>query len=101
MISRFFLVPIFDALLIIMRSVGATFKNRFDEFAESKNPNVSSVGWENIPVDAHYPVLNIPGIPDKATDRTLTKAVIQGSFDYNRRDYANIFSDLVQSLHGT
>lgn len=95
------MVPIIDPLLIIMRSVGATFKNRFDEFAENKNPNVSSVGWENIPIDAHYPVLNIPGISDKATDRTLIKAVIQGSFDYNRRDYANIFSDLIQSLHGT
>ncbi|KAI0699808.1 hypothetical protein BC835DRAFT_1267341 [Cytidiella melzeri] len=79
--------------------VGATFKNRFDEFAESKDLHIFSSGYASIPIDSHYPVLDLPDLPEKSYTRTLSKAVIQGSFDQNRRDYANIFTELIASLH--
>ena len=81
-------------------SVGATFKNKFDKLSESKDLGISTSGYESIPIDAHYPVLDIPNLPEKSNERILSKAVIQGSFDSTRRDYSNIFTDLIKSLHG-
>jgi hypothetical protein len=53
-----------------------------------------------ISVDAHIPIANITGLPDKSGKRTLSSAVMQGSFDPGRRTYDDIFKDLIQSLHG-
>lgn len=82
-------------------SVSAAFKDKFDELSESKEIDLATSGYESIPIDAHYPVLDIPYLPQKSINRTLSKAVIQGSFDYSRRGYADIFSNLIQSLLGT
>lgn len=61
---------------------------------------VRSAGYERIPTDVHPPVLPLPNLPEHSYNRSLSKAVIQGSFDTVRRDYNNIFSDLVASLRG-
>jgi len=62
---------------------------------------VRSAGYEGIPIDVHPPVLPLPNSPERPQNRTLSKAVIQGSFYTDRRDYNNIFSDLINSLRGT
>ncbi|KAI0092484.1 hypothetical protein BDY19DRAFT_883745 [Irpex rosettiformis] len=79
--------------------VSATFKTKFDELSESRDLQNFTSGYESIPIDAHYPVLDIPGLPQKSSERILSKAVIQGSFDSVRRDYNNLFADLINSLH--
>lgn len=71
-----------------------------DEHAESSDPAMYSAGYEYIPIDTHVPILDLPDLPNKPLDRTLSKAVIQGSFESNRRDYTGFFNDLIQSLHG-
>jgi hypothetical protein len=81
-------------------SVANSFRDKFSELADSPDPVVRSAGYEGIPIDVHPPVLPLPNLPERSHGRTLSKAVIQGSFDTVRRNYNNIFSDLVASLNG-
>jgi hypothetical protein len=53
-----------------------------------------------VPVDAHIPILNLSGLPDKSGRKVLSSAVIQGSFDPVRRAYFDILKDLIRNLHG-
>lgn len=55
-------------------------------------------GQEYISVDMHIPVLDVPNLPVKPANRSLSRAVIQGSFDASRRDYHNFFDQLINSL---
>ncbi|OCH84402.1 hypothetical protein OBBRIDRAFT_741660 [Obba rivulosa] len=86
-------------ILPISEHVQKTFKLEMDEHAESTDPAVYSAGYEHIPIDTHVPVLDLPDLPDKPLNRTLSKAVIQGSFESLRRNYTGFFTDLIQSLH--
>ena len=72
----------------------------FDQLADSAESTLSIAGYENIPIDVHVPVLDIPFLPPKTVTRSLSKAVIQGTFDTRRRDYPHVFADLISSLHG-
>ncbi|OCH93915.1 hypothetical protein OBBRIDRAFT_723822 [Obba rivulosa] len=86
-------------LLAISEHVERTFRLENDEHAESIDPAVNSAGYQHIPVDTHAPVLDIQDLPDKPFNRTLSKAVIQGTFQSQRRDYPGFFRDMIQSLH--
>lgn len=46
----------------------------------------------------HAPVLNLPEYGHRRDAKTLERAVIQGNFQRDRRDYDNIFSDLTEAL---
>jgi hypothetical protein len=81
-------------------SVAYSFREKFIELADSPDAAIRSAGYENIPIDVHPPVLPLPNLPERPHNRSLSKAVIQGSFDTVRRDYNNIFSDLIASLRG-
>jgi len=85
-------------LITISEHVAHTFRQNFNELADSADLVVRSAGYEGIPIDVHPPVLPLPNLPEHPHNRSLSKAVIQGSFDPARRDYTNIFSDLVTSL---
>jgi len=85
--------------LSCMHSVANAFRKEFRDTSSSLDPAIRPAGYEFIPVDAHVPVLNIPGL-FKHPRRTLSNAVIQGSLDEARRGYHEIFKDLIQSLHG-
>lgn len=85
-------------LVTISEHVAYSFREKFSELADSPDAVVRSAGYERIPTDVHPPVLPLPNLPEHSYNRSLSKAVIQGSFDTVRRDYNNIFSDLVASL---
>ena len=51
-------------------------------------------------MDVHVPIVEVPNLPKKTSSRHLSKAVIQGKFEFERRDYARIFKELITSLHG-
>jgi len=59
-----------------------------------------TAGYEHISVDAHIPVLGLPGLPDRSPKQILSNAVIQGTFNPERRAYGDIFGDLIRSLQG-
>ncbi|EMD34839.1 hypothetical protein CERSUDRAFT_117047 [Gelatoporia subvermispora B] len=86
-------------LIAISEHVQRTFQLENDQHAESSDPAVYSAGYQHIQVDTHPPVLDIPDLPDKPLNRTLSKAVIQGTFQSLRRDYTGFFSDMITSLH--
>ena len=81
-------------------SVAQAFVDMFAEAADSHDPALYTADFEHIPVDVHIPVLPIPNLPLKETPRYLTKAVIQGKFEMERRDYLHIFQELIDSLTG-
>ncbi|KAL0955048.1 hypothetical protein HGRIS_003966 [Hohenbuehelia grisea] len=85
-------------LLPISAHVAKEFRTSFNELADSFDPTIRTAGYEHIPIDVHVPVLDIPRLPERSTERILSKAVIQGSFNQDRRDYANLFQDLSSSL---
>lgn len=75
------------------------FRHKFNALADSNDPEIQTAGYEYIPIGVHVPILDVPGLPDRS-ERILSKAVIQGSFDMARRNYKRIFSDLISSLLG-
>ncbi|KAF9493156.1 hypothetical protein BDN71DRAFT_1419911 [Pleurotus eryngii] len=85
-------------LLPISNHVAQGFRRSFNELADSKDPKIRSAGYEYIPIDVHVPILDIPRLPQTVADKVLSKAVIQGSFNMDRRDYAHLFEDLKDSL---
>lgn len=54
--------------------------------------------YEYVDIDVHAPVLNLPEYGPRSQSSVLSRAVIQGSFTNSRRDYPNIFRDLVAEL---
>ena len=80
--------------------VTTTFREIFDQRTETADAEVRLSGYEGIRIDAHYPVYDIPNLPIKPLNRTLSNAIVQGSFYSDRRDYVNIFTELIASLHG-
>jgi hypothetical protein len=81
-------------------SVAKAFKRKFEDHATDPDPVFYSAGYEYIPADFHSPIFNFTNLPEMPPTRTLTHAVIQGSYDTDRRDYNHIFEQLLQSLHG-
>ncbi|CDO74195.1 hypothetical protein BN946_scf185043.g247 [Trametes cinnabarina] len=86
-------------LLPIADHVAKGFRERFAVQADSLEPLLYTVGLEHIPVDVHVPILDIPHLPVRPLPRALEKAVIQGTFAAERRNYAGIFRGLIASLH--
>ncbi|KAI0366212.1 hypothetical protein BV20DRAFT_952667 [Pilatotrama ljubarskyi] len=86
-------------LLPIADHVAKTFADRFAMQAESPEPVLYTAGYDHIPIDVHVPVLDIPELPVKSLPRYLAKAVIQGTFSIDRRNYPGIFRDLIASLN--
>ncbi|KAG6919187.1 hypothetical protein DXG01_008485 [Tephrocybe rancida] len=81
-------------IVTIAEHVAHSFRESFNTLADSTDPVVRSAGYENIPIDVHVPILPLPNLPERPTSRPLSKAVIQGSFSMDRRDYNNIFEEL-------
>ncbi|KAL6297970.1 hypothetical protein BKA93DRAFT_745058 [Sparassis latifolia] len=79
--------------------VANSFRKVFDGHADSPDPHLYTAGYEYIPADVHMPVLDIPDLPTRPLNRTLSKAVVQGTFSTERRDYEHIFGELIASLH--
>ncbi|OBZ66784.1 GDP-mannose 4,6 dehydratase [Grifola frondosa] len=65
-------------LLPIADNVAKAFRREFDNRADSVDPEIYSAAYEHIPIDVHVPVLDIKNLPEKASNRSLSKAVIQG-----------------------
>ncbi|KAG6819487.1 hypothetical protein H0H93_011344 [Arthromyces matolae] len=86
-------------IIAISEHVADYFRESFNVLADSTDPAIRSAGYENIPVDVHVPILPLRGLPEHPTREPLSKAVIQGSFNMDRRDYTQIFRELVESLH--
>ncbi|KAJ7312333.1 hypothetical protein DFH08DRAFT_897285 [Mycena albidolilacea] len=85
-------------ILPISEHVAATQRRSFLTRADSLDVSVRSAGYEHIPIDVHVPVLDIPAAVDKSPLRILSNVVIQGNFAHERRDYRNLFNDLLRSL---
>ncbi|KAJ7707475.1 hypothetical protein B0H17DRAFT_918123 [Mycena rosella] len=87
-------------ILPISEHVGAAFKRSFLVSADSHDAAIRLAGYENIAIDVHVPVLDIPVAVDhgQRPSRVLSDAVIQGSFAADRRDYLEIFAELKESL---
>lgn len=81
-------------------SVAQAFRDNFQKQARSADLVLNTAGLEYIPIDFHVPILDVKNLPDLSPRRMLANAVIQGSFDNNRRDYTNILSELNASVHG-
>ncbi|KAJ7247133.1 hypothetical protein B0H12DRAFT_1020834 [Mycena haematopus] len=85
-------------ILAISDHVAAAQRRALLARADSLDAPVRSAGYEDIPIDVHVPVLDIPVSVDKRPARILSNAVIQGNFAHERRDYRNFFADLIESL---
>ncbi|KAH9476941.1 hypothetical protein JR316_0010857 [Psilocybe cubensis] len=86
-------------VLTISEHVARSFRSKFQNNARSADPALKLAALEYIPVDFHIPILDLQHFPELSPTRMLSNAVIQGSFDSNRRDYTRIFSELNASLH--
>ena len=81
-------------------SVAKAFREAFAEASDSHELDLYSADFEHVPVDVHVPIVDVPDLPKKPASRHLSKAVIQGKFELERRDYARVFQELIDSLHG-
>ena len=79
-------------------SVAAAFRTEFDVKADNADDGVISSGFENIHIDVHPPVIDLPDLPARPSKRVLSNAVVQGSFDPERRNYTLLFESLTASL---
>lgn len=79
-------------------SVAAGFRHKFDVLSDSPDLSIRSAGYEYIPIDVHVPILDLPDLPVHASSRLLSNVVIQGTFSMDRRNYRQIFKDLIHSL---
>ncbi|KAI0773704.1 hypothetical protein C8Q74DRAFT_1201446 [Fomes fomentarius] len=86
-------------LMAISDHVAEAFRHKFAEAADSREPALAVADFEHVSADVHVPVLDIPNLPVKKTPRPLTKAVIQGKFELERRDYGRIFKELIASMN--
>ncbi|KAF7312498.1 hypothetical protein MIND_00263500 [Mycena indigotica] len=79
-------------------SVASAFKQMFLVSADSANDTLRLSRPEDILIDVHVPVLDIPSLKKRQPRHFLSDAVIQGSFFSDRRDYVKIFAELNESL---
>ncbi|KAL0955052.1 hypothetical protein HGRIS_003970 [Hohenbuehelia grisea] len=84
--------------LPISEHVGKAYKLMMEEMADSADPVIRSAGFEYIQYDTHVPILDIPRLPERKPDHILSNAVIQGAFFSERRDYKQLFKDLMEDL---
>lgn len=54
--------------------------------------------FEYIDIDVHAPVLQLPEYAERPRRSLPSRAVIQGNFQVDRRDYPHIFEDLLAAL---
>ncbi|KAG6902845.1 hypothetical protein C0995_010730 [Termitomyces sp. Mi166 len=80
-------------IVTIAEHVAQSFRDSFDKLSNSPDPVISSAGYEYIPIDVHAPILPLRDLPERPASKPLSKAVIQGSFSQDRRDYTNVFQD--------
>ncbi|EJC97990.1 uncharacterized protein FOMMEDRAFT_162331 [Fomitiporia mediterranea MF3/22] len=85
-------------LLPIGYHVGRAFRTYFQELADSPEPDIYSALYEYIDIDVHAPVLDLPEYGQRRESTKLSRAVIQGNFQIDRRDYPHIFADLLEVL---
>ncbi|KAG5720101.1 putative eukaryotic translation initiation factor 5 [Termitomyces sp. T112] len=86
-------------IVTIAEHVAQSFRESFNKLSDSSDPVISSAGYEYIPIDVHVPILPLRNLPERSVSGPLSKAVIQGSFSVDRRDYRNVFHDLNNSLY--
>jgi len=86
-------------VLTISEHVEKSFRTAFQKRAESDDSVINSCGYEDIPIDVHVQILNLPKLPDLSPTRSLSNVAIQGTFSTDRRDYFRIFDDLRGALH--
>ncbi|KAL5482626.1 hypothetical protein ACEPAI_9220 [Sanghuangporus weigelae] len=85
-------------LLPIGYHVGRAFRAHFQELADSTDPDIYTALYEYIHIDVHAPVLDLPEYGQRRRPTVLSRAVIQGNFQIDRRDYPHIFADLLDAL---
>ncbi|KAL7414541.1 hypothetical protein BDY24DRAFT_385586 [Mrakia frigida] len=83
-------------IMPISDHVKRAFLYHFDLWADTADTH--QVGYEYVPVHVHIPVLPLKLPTKPAKNEMLTNAVIQGSFDPNRRDFEGVFQDLIEEL---
>ncbi|KAL6300681.1 hypothetical protein BKA93DRAFT_739936 [Sparassis latifolia] len=79
------------------------YRRLFAGLADDPDPRIYTAGYEYVAVDTHVPVLDLPHLPPPPpppppANRTLARAVIQGTFEAYRRDYDTIFRELIADL---
>lgn len=82
-------------------SVASAFDAHFKEVADWTGFPPNSTMYEYIKIDVHAPVLDLPEFGKRPTQRSLSRAVIQGNIELVRRDYYEILRDLSRSLNGS
>ena len=82
-------------------SVGRAFRAHFREMADSADPDLYAALFEYIDIDVHAPVLDLPEYGQRSRPGVLSRTVIQGNFQVDRRDYPHIFADLLNALKST
>ena len=83
-----------------LSSVANAFRHSFLVHSTSANPVLSSAGYEHIPIDVFVPIFDVPNLPHLSLSRQLSNAVISGSYESNRRDYAHVIEELFECLRG-
>jgi hypothetical protein len=67
--------------------------------AESRDERFHSAGYEYLKIDEYIPILDIPP-KNNTISGSLSDVAILGSFRFNRREYGEIYADLLKSLQG-
>lgn len=78
--------------------VGRAFRTKLREVADKSDPQYYDALLEFVDIDVHVPVLDLPEYGTRSTSAKVSRAAIQGSFQLARRDYANVFRDLITEL---
>lgn len=78
--------------------VGRAFRTKLREVADKPDPHSYDALLEFVDIDVHVPVLDLPEYGTRSTSSKVSRAAIQGSFQLARRDYANVFRDLIAEL---
>ena len=79
-------------------SVGRAFRTHLQELADNADPAHYKALLEYVDIDVHLPVLDLPEYGERSTSKKVSRAAIQGSFQAARRDYVNLFRDLIIEL---
>lgn len=78
--------------------VGRAFRTKLREVADKPDPHSYDALLEFVDIDVHVPVLDLPEYGTRSTSAKVSRAAIQGSFQLARRDYVNVFRDLIAEL---
>ncbi|KAJ7691577.1 hypothetical protein B0H17DRAFT_934873 [Mycena rosella] len=85
-------------ILPISEHVATAFRRSFLASADSPDAVIRSAGYEHIRIDVHIPIFDLPRAVNFKPSRTLSDAVIQGTFSLTRGDYIEFFAELKESL---